>query len=359
MAAASSVCRSWVPLSQRWLYRRIAFDDDSHDWDRMIKLATTLNDCSHLHHHIRIVAVSYRGHIADSHTHYQWLRHLPSPSLIHTMIIADSCNEGLSHLQFISALFGCPALPTIKHLAIDGIQTSPVSRLMTLPHLESLQLGPWLSKRGFVSQLPPLKRLSVNVYTYESDIRSILRSVRHSLIMIDIDMDHWEQRNAEPGDIPAKLTRDLSSLTRLKHLTISHTKLQSSSATPFMDDVIEHLPELETLYCCSGVFTDRLLERIPGTLHTLRLETTQQFTREITRLCERKHKGISCLRLLELGSFHEDDICHQLRQDSSSELVSQCAAVGVTLGRLEVEYWYASEVLDCYSACYTTRGRYH
>lgn len=358
MAATSSVCRSWVGLSQRWLYRRILFDDDFHDWERMVKLADTLNKCHHLHHHIRVLNISFRGHIVDSHVHYQWLRLLPSPSLIHTMIIADRCNDGLAHLQFISALFGCPALPTIKHLALDGVQTSPISRLMILPLLESLQLGPWLNKRGHVSHIPlSLERLSVNVYTYETDIRSIVRSLRYSLTAFHLDMDHWEQRNAEPGDIPAKLTRDLSSLTPLKHLTISHTKLQSSSATPFMDDVKEHLPQLETLYCCSGTSTGRLFERIPGTLHSLRIETTLPFIREISRLCARKQEGAVSLQLLELGSFHEDDICRQLRQDSPLELVNRCAAVGITLGRLEVEYWYASEVLDCYSACYATRNR--
>lgn len=290
----------------------------------------------------------------DSHIHYQWLRLLPSPSLIHTMVIRDCCEHGSAHLKFLSALFGCPALPTIKHLAIDGTSASPINRLMALSDLESLQIGAFISTRGYVSRLSPsLRRLSANVDTYDPDIRSVVQSLRHSLTMFNLNVFLWEQGDAEFIDAAAKLTRDLSSMIQLKHLTISHLQFSTSCTTPFLDDVIEHLPVLETMYASSGTFTGRLLGRVPCTLHTLRLETILPLTEEIMRLCARKQEGTSRLQLLELGSLRDDRLCRPLLPDASSELIGLCAAVGIALGRLDLGYWFHDE-LDGHSEYHTT-----
>lgn len=107
-----------------------------------------------------------------------------------------------------------------------------------------------------------------------------------------------------------------------------------------MDEVIKHLPELETLYCCHGTFTGLLFSRIPGTLHTLQLETMDPLVQEIKGVCARKRAGISGLQLLELG-YHETwnrGYYDQRRSAPSPELISDCEAVGIVIGLLGSRY---------------------
>lgn len=218
-----------------------------------------------------------------------------------------------------------------------------VGALMTLGKLESLQIGtvPFRLRENAL-QLAPISRLSITALIYTADIFAIMRHLRGTLVHCDVKITLWKKRRRNNPKPESQLALDLSLLTRLRHLSISHERNnpQSSPATPFMDEVIKHLPELETIYCCHGTFTGRLFSRLPGTVHTLQLETMDPLVQEIKDVCARKRAGISCLRLLELG-YHQTwgrGYYDQRRPAPSPELINHCEAVGIVIDFLESRY---------------------
>lgn len=246
----------------------------------------------------------------------------------------------------------CPALPGVRHLVTEGVfqfektghglefrASHPgftVESFAYLPLLESLRIDDYsIPLLGATSGFVPLKRLNVHVQTYDKNLRAVVQQHRDTLeyLALSIDSYAWEGWSRSVTDI---LSDDLSTFTQLRHLFMFSAQFNHhhGPSRPFMDEVIQHLPELETLYCGSISFSGVLLERIPSTMHTLRLETTKFYTEEIMGTCTRKQRGNSHLRLLELG-----DSEFPTAPRHSVTLVDRCAEAGITLRLLRVNDW--------------------
>lgn len=58
--------------------------------------------------------------------------------------------------------------------------------------------------------------------------------------------------------------------TRIQHLSIQTTY---KASTPFLDDLVAHLPSLVYLHCGFGTYSQALFPNLPAALHTLQLQS--------------------------------------------------------------------------------------
>lgn len=355
LASTALACRLWVFLSQRRLYYRVHFTDDggyrrhnSLRRSRMVKLASTLGECDNIRHLIRSLRVEFWGTIPDVQPLYEWIRLLP-PKRIHSMAIMGRSKE-FFRSWFASTVLACPALPDVRHLVTEGVfqfvktghgleasrQGFTMESFAHLPCLESLRIDDYsFPLLGPTSQFTPLKCFNAHVHTYDKSVRAVVQQHRSSLKYLALSIDNygWEGWNRSIADI---MGEDLSTFSRLRHLFMFSALFghHRGPSRPFMDEVIEHLPELETLFCGSMSFSGNLLGRVPRTLHTLRLETTAFYSEEIMGACARKQEDGSSLRLLELG-----DPEFPKQPKHSDKLIAHCAGAGITLRLLHVNDW--------------------
>lgn len=199
LASTALTCRRWTGPSNRWLYYTVSISDQDSESQMKIRiLASTLRDCERFRRLIRTLRVVYEGHDPSVQQFYQWLL-LLLPHHIHTMAITvgpkgiTGGSEGDEHQGFISAVSRCPALPTIRHLAINGARASSMGGvLMTLGKLESLQIGHVLFRlRENALQLAPISRLSIAAYVYTADIFAIMRHLCGTLVHCDLRITLW------------------------------------------------------------------------------------------------------------------------------------------------------------------------
>lgn len=344
LASAASTCRVWTYPSQRRLYTTLAFSDNEKQL-RFVELARTLSESDRIRNLIRTLDIKFIGRESSAQAHYRWML-LLQPDTVHTMTIYDICI--LPHSDFIATVVGCPVLASVRHLVLRGTlftdtahdmdgnivfhEGARLEDFICLPSLTSLCIAAEsVILRTSTSNFARLKRLSVSTIRYAPSIHPIVQELRASLIRFDIKIYNWDR------DTVSMLADDVAALTRLRHFAVfKQPDVQFSTIDiPFMDEVVEGLAGLETLYCCRDSFTSRLISRIPGSVWSVRLESWDSCAQYITPACARRQTGESNLRVLKIGS-------HDHRRPSkqpSPELTRQCESAGILLEALEYKYW--------------------
>lgn len=292
----------------------------------------------------------------DAGVHYQWMLLLPSTT-VHTMCVFDWCCVK-PHPEFIATIVRCPALGSVRHLTLRGFifsssaheqngdivfhEGAKIESFMSLPALRSLCIdAEFVVLRTPTAHFARLKRLSIT--TYSPNIRPIVQELRESLVQLDVSIRTWDYETV------MMLADDLVTLSQLRHLSIFQDAEADppSLNVPFMDDVVEKLIGLETLYCCRNSFTGRLISSIPPSLRTLRLETWRPYVEGIMLACIRRKAGESDLQLLKMGSY--ESRCPS--PPPSPEMSGLCEAAGISLEALEHEHWL--KVLCTHPPCVT------
>lgn len=345
LASVALVCRLWNYVSERRLYAKIRYSDLMEHRPAMTRLATTLENSSRIRGLIRELDLISYAH-EHSAEFFQWLLLLP-PNTIHTISVRDT-KWNVPRTDFTGAVLGSPAFATVRHLFIEGgflltlrqrqdggilHQGPKFEDIMRLPNLESLSISLVRPPLGTsVAGFSSLRRLSVIVLSYNSQIRTIVQHLRHSLIRFDIVIDRWDNH------VPDTLSADLATFAQLRHLSIIRREQGEPFKvnTPFMDDLIEKLTGLETLYCAHDLFTGNLLRRIPSSLIALRLETKSLSSDDIVDACLRRRASQTSLRLLKIGGLGGR---YNLHRAYPPHILDQCDAAGISFQSLERIYW--------------------
>jgi hypothetical protein len=276
LTATALVCRSWVFASRSKLYYRVTFDVESPTISHM---EDTLTTCAHIRTLVRHLILRGPPVVPPStpnvdeyggtsilpkfyETDLHWVRMLPKHSLLSIEFI---------QWRKIDDVLVYSAVRTTSCMTFSGfvmVTSSTLNALLSMSSLTSLSLMRILSPPVLDGKFTQLRRLSLSTWIVPDELLEIMGAIdpQCPLERLDIGVAVALKDNA--------LSRLLDILKphlgRLKHLS-AIAKFRRFGGYPFMDDVIQQLSSVETLYCGYGTYTPLIMSRLPSTLHTLGL----------------------------------------------------------------------------------------
>ncbi|GBE83347.1 hypothetical protein SCP_0503950 [Sparassis crispa] len=175
---------------------------------------------------------------------------------------------------------------------------SDLRRCLELPSLE------WFSfhlRREWgpvtLGAIPKLRRLSIGAYQYYSTIGHLLTILGPQLDHIDLDISGSGLAQDEIEQLVMVIQRHAS---RVRTLAIQSYHIPS---TPFIDDLVAHLPCLLHLHCGYGSYSNAIFDRLPRGLRTLQLEGTYRHpfpVQDAIKVLDRVRQGQSELDALSV-----------------------------------------------------------
>ncbi|KAF8589712.1 hypothetical protein K439DRAFT_1612514 [Ramaria rubella] len=264
VARSARVCKQWLPVTRRALYRDLTFDAKKPSAHL---LSTTLHHSSFLRSHIRRLKIL---HEPASILIYEWFRDLPPNGLRHLEVF-----QGARDTEFARLILRSPVTRSIRSLILRGwfFDREPMALgiCLGIPDLEALSLKfPNPSVTLDLTCVPPvrLKRLSISTYSFSPEILALLAIVGPTLEQFDFNSVSWDY------SIPELAAALVLHAPQVRHLSIQGVFTQH---TPFLDDLVPSLPFLSYLYCGYGTYSPAIFSRIPQGLQSLRLQGPPHF----------------------------------------------------------------------------------
>ncbi|KAK0496999.1 hypothetical protein EDD18DRAFT_183458 [Armillaria luteobubalina] len=245
-ASAARVCYAWTFASRRRLYRYLTFTYPSHKLEETLSTSPVIRAC------IRRLRLKWH---ADAN--FDWVTLLPPGNI---QSIEFYFYPGCFEETFPSNVMdNFSALAGARHITIqgpDGYGHSTLQRLCSSPVLKELQI--YSSSNSFVFRFP-------------------ICSLTASLTRLDVAFDSFDRDGAIDGRSRSLYTfkESLSQLTLLRHLVVYALR---HIPEPFLDDVVAHLPVLESLHATSGSYSAILFDHLPLSMRCLSLKGSWEET---------------------------------------------------------------------------------
>lgn len=264
VANAASVCRNWLPVCRAQLYQGIKVTSETAK-----ALGNTFRSRPHLLGHVRHLLL-FCVLQEEFEEICEWLC-TPStwPARLHSLEVVSPVGY-IADVDITGLFEKFPDLSTIRCFFTNCIFQPPAwwnDWLPTLFSLHTLQLGH--RSRPFdlpaeLFNLPRLKRLSLAAKGYSPEISTLLSAVARTLEHLDLLIRLWD----DTSDFAHTL---ITKLSGIRHLFIHSSQM---TLTPFVDDLVAHLPHLESLHCADNMYSGKLFSSIPPSLKLLQLECT-------------------------------------------------------------------------------------
>ncbi|KAG7444048.1 uncharacterized protein BT62DRAFT_1029979 [Guyanagaster necrorhizus] len=266
-ASTAIVCKTWLEPSRICLYSSLQFIYPAP------LLASTLRTCaaarSYIHTlSLRIVPYPLPDIPPQTPADYDWLLLLPPGNIWSFHVAFWSLGEMI--LPDVLRQLCATSLSALESLVISSsfIDRETINLFASLRSLREVCLSAPLTvvSNAEVPVLPPLTRLGIHAGILGDLLLSLpISSLSSTLTRFDFRLPR-EIRNT----LFSRLPPILKEFKLLRRLTVE-ADLKCRSM-PFMDDIIGHLPRLEYLHVCSGIWSSVLLERLPPLVTYLSLE---------------------------------------------------------------------------------------
>ena len=265
LAVAARVCRAWLYPARSMLYGRITCNFNSFT---VSLLDQTLSTCEHLRTLIRHLRVQCDWPQPTFDSNFSWIAHLPAQKLrsIEFMFFRN--------IECPNIIFASPAVSAVQKAVIRSRSTSKMlDAVLHMPQLTSLSLTVSNSTgdRCVIERNLKLRRLTIAAMALDLPdlVFNIVNAIDPACTLERFDL--IASATISAANVPVLLGALERHLPNLKHLCLGSLSQFCGPKEPFMDDLVKHLPSVQTLYCGYGTYTTALITRLPPTLHTLGL----------------------------------------------------------------------------------------
>ncbi|KAG7442376.1 uncharacterized protein BT62DRAFT_446048 [Guyanagaster necrorhizus] len=322
-ASTAIVCKTWLEPSRIRLYSSLQFIYPAP------LLVSTLRTCAAARSYIHTLSLRIafpRPNIPVTPADFDWLLLLP-PGNIRSfrVIFGDLCLEDVILPDVIRQLCatGLSALESLV-ITTSVIELETINLFASLRSLREVCLGVLVAVvlNAEVPVLPPLTRLGI--YTnIRRDLPLFLPISSLSSTLTRFDYRCTIGRGNSPLSCLPPILKELKLLRRLT--VDSDFRFDSM---PFMDDIVGHLPRLEYLHVCTGIWSSVLLERLPPLVTYLSLahpgtDSLQSFPIPSILQMLDDHVGVLQTLVLQMFIRRQLDLQSLICRLGSIDLISQ------------------------------------
>ncbi|KAF8873814.1 hypothetical protein CPB85DRAFT_1461177 [Mucidula mucida] len=251
LAAAARVCRTWTAPAQRELFSVLPTERERRTADpRWSEIARSMEGSAVLRSYLRELRISCWKRIGGVEP-FRWLRLLPDEGLI--LLEATAARDLEAELSAL--VFSCPALRNLRSLISTPVVlggTAGLDLCLSNPALGHLGLKPCNTVR----------RLSILDSYFLDATQNVIRACAAGLQRLDLDVRMMKKYS--------DLSGILCNLPKLTHLYLAWSE-EPDTVVPFLDTVVELLPDLRHLRAGSCLYTAAFFANLPPALETLHL----------------------------------------------------------------------------------------